>query len=291
MRKIFVFEGGDGTGKKTQTSMLIQKLKNKFKYRSDVAIVRFEVPNYESDSSFFVKKYLNGDFPVTKTSSDIYIASISYAMDHYFTWNSPIKDDDWKNKNPKLKNITYAELWKKYLEYGFKHIFIICDRYYHSNLIFQGARFIERYVLDNVENPYEILKEDPNALNEFIYKGIYFTEYGKFSSWLDNFESVILKLPTDNFSTEVLYLSVPIEVAQRNLNARYHNNETKKDIHEKNLLLQYIVRYIAKFEFMHKGIIECCYKHKSETSMKSANEISDEIFNYVNLLIQKEINE
>ena len=52
--KIIVIDGMDGTGKETQSKLLIEKLKEK-----DEKVIRFSFPNYDSDSSFFVKKYLH----------------------------------------------------------------------------------------------------------------------------------------------------------------------------------------------------------------------------------------
>lgn len=54
---IIVIEGTDGSGKQTQT----QKLYDFFK-SNNYNVKRQSFPNYESESSFLVKKYLNGDF-------------------------------------------------------------------------------------------------------------------------------------------------------------------------------------------------------------------------------------
>lgn len=54
---IIVIEGTDGSGKQTQTQKLFE-----FFERENYKVKKQSFPNYESESSLFVKKYLNGDF-------------------------------------------------------------------------------------------------------------------------------------------------------------------------------------------------------------------------------------
>lgn len=72
-----VIEGTDGSGKGTQFQILADKLESE---GYDVA--RFDFPQYEDPSSYFVKEYLNGNYG---TAEDVgpYTGSLFYALDRY----------------------------------------------------------------------------------------------------------------------------------------------------------------------------------------------------------------
>ena len=71
MGKIIVVESNtDGAGKQTQTEEIYKYLREKGK-----KVVKFSFPNYNSDSSYFVKKYLNGEFGDDAKNINAYIAS------------------------------------------------------------------------------------------------------------------------------------------------------------------------------------------------------------------------
>lgn len=72
-----VIEGTDGSGKGTQFKLLADYLTSQ---GHDVAT--FDFPQYDKPSSYFVKKYLNGDYG---TADEIgpYTASLFYALDRY----------------------------------------------------------------------------------------------------------------------------------------------------------------------------------------------------------------
>lgn len=72
-----VLEGTDGSGKGTQFKLLAQKLKAA---GHDVAL--FDFPQYDAPSSYFVKKYLNGDYGSAEQVGP-YTGSIFYALDRY----------------------------------------------------------------------------------------------------------------------------------------------------------------------------------------------------------------
>ena len=55
--KLFIIEGGDGSGKATQTKLLAEHLKN-----DGYPVMAVSYPDYDSDSSALVKMYLRGDF-------------------------------------------------------------------------------------------------------------------------------------------------------------------------------------------------------------------------------------
>jgi dTMP kinase len=107
--KFILFEGGDSCGKKTQATLLAEKLKKEGK---KVEIIHF--PTYQKTPlGIFVAKYLKGDFG-SKESITPEIGSLFYSLDRY-QFQKEIED--------KLKS----------------GINIIADRYTASN-IFQAAK-------------------------------------------------------------------------------------------------------------------------------------------------------
>lgn len=109
--KLYVIEGSDSSGKKTQSDLLYKKLKKEGKR---VRLISF--PNYESDSSALVKMYLAGDFGDNPEDVNIYAASTFYAVDRY---------------------ASYKKDWKEFYESGG---IIITDRYTTSNMVHQAAK-------------------------------------------------------------------------------------------------------------------------------------------------------
>ena len=57
-------------------------------------------------------------------------------------------------------------------------------------------------------------------------------DWDSFLEWLEDFEYVKLGLPKPD---AVIYLDMSPETSQKLLSSRYHGDETKKDIHEKNV--------------------------------------------------------
>ena len=72
-----VIEGTDGSGKGTQFELLVNRLID-----SGYEVETFDFPQYESPSSYFVKKYLNGDYGSAEEVGP-YTGSIFYALDRY----------------------------------------------------------------------------------------------------------------------------------------------------------------------------------------------------------------
>ncbi len=62
-------------------------------------------------------------------------------------------------------------------------------------------------------------------------------EWDNFLAWLEDFEYGKLGLPRPD---QVVFLDMPLEVSQRLLSGRYEGDESKKDIHERDLT------YLAK---------------------------------------------
>lgn len=123
MGKIIVVESNtDGAGKQTQTEEIYKYLREKGK-----KVVKFSFPNYNSDSSYFVKKYLNGEFGDDAKNINAYIASTFFAVDRY---------------------LTYIKEIKKYYDEDY---YILMDRYVTSNIIYQAAK------MENKNKIYEFI--------------------------------------------------------------------------------------------------------------------------------------
>lgn len=83
--KIIVIDGMDGTGKETQSNLLYEKLKEK----TD-KVELFSFPNYDNDSSYFVRKFLKEgycrdiDLPLLK--------DMFYSIDRGITYHKELKE-------------------------------------------------------------------------------------------------------------------------------------------------------------------------------------------------------
>lgn len=122
--KIIVIDGMDGTGKATQSKLLYEDLKNR-----GMKVKLFSFPNYDSDSSYFVTKYLKEGY--TRDIDNPMLHSMYFSID---------------------RAITYAHDIKKYYEDGY---IIILDRYIISNVICNLHKYIgveNMVVLDYVLN-------------------------------------------------------------------------------------------------------------------------------------------
>lgn len=85
MGKFIVIDGLDGSGKETQTTRLRSHLEALGK---KVRVLSF--PCYESDSSLFVRMYLNGDLGSHPDDTNAYAASSFFAADRYLSYRT-----DW----------------------------------------------------------------------------------------------------------------------------------------------------------------------------------------------------
>lgn len=57
-------------------------------------------------------------------------------------------------------------------------------------------------------------------------------EWDKYLEWLEDFEYVKLGIPKPD---AVIYLEMPIDISQKLMTSRYEGDESKKDIHEKDV--------------------------------------------------------
>ncbi|MDD2573617.1 MAG: thymidylate kinase [Bacillota bacterium] len=110
--KLIIIEAGsDASGKATQTAMLYEKLRKEGKN-----VRKIEFPNYESDSSVFVRMYLDGKFGSDPEAIDPYIVSPMYTLDRY---------------------CSYIDGWGNFLRSGG---LVIADRYTTSNMVHQASK-------------------------------------------------------------------------------------------------------------------------------------------------------
>ncbi len=141
--KLIVICGTDGSGKGTQTEILIKKLKDK-----GINVEMTDFPQYDKDSSFMIKEYLNGKFGSAKEVGP-YKASIFYAVDRYHA----------------------SFQMKKWLAEG---KIIVSNRYVSANFGHQGGKIKDsekrknyiKWVQDLEYNIFQIPKPD---LNIFLH--------------------------------------------------------------------------------------------------------------------------
>ncbi len=81
-------EGLDGCGKTTQTELLCKRLDaENIKYK------KIKLPDYESDSSILVRKYLNGDFGKNANDVNAFAASVLFAVDRFASFREKWQND------------------------------------------------------------------------------------------------------------------------------------------------------------------------------------------------------
>ena len=86
MGRFIVIDGLDGSGKETQSLILKKRLEE-----AGVKVRYISFPQYDSDSSLFVKKYLNGELGSRPEDTNAYAASSFFAADRYLSYRT-----DWK---------------------------------------------------------------------------------------------------------------------------------------------------------------------------------------------------
>lgn len=75
--KFIVIDGTDGSGKATQLKELVRRLK-----KNGYSVKTFDFPQYDKESSYFVRQYLNGKYGLAHEVGP-YRASVFYAMDRF----------------------------------------------------------------------------------------------------------------------------------------------------------------------------------------------------------------
>lgn len=81
-----VIEASDGSGQGTQFKLIVERLKSE---GYDVA--SYDFPQYEADSSYFVRQYLNGKYGTAEELGP-YVPSLFYALDRFDAAQAIAKD-------------------------------------------------------------------------------------------------------------------------------------------------------------------------------------------------------
>lgn len=116
-----VIEGGDGSGKKTQTDLLSQYLRNMTK----IPVESISYPVYEDPSAYCVTRILREDGVIDHFNNLRYIKSAAYAMNRALTF--------FDKYNPRLYNIIKT------------NGIVVFDRYTTSNILHVAS------ILDSIE--------------------------------------------------------------------------------------------------------------------------------------------
>ena len=105
-------------------------------------------------------------------------------------------------------------------------------------------------------------------------------QWDGFLNWLFDFEYHKIGIPAPD---AVVYLAVDPEVSQRLLAARYHGDDSKKDIQEKDL--DYLARSRAAAEYCARALgwkrIDCTADGPQGKTMRTVEQINDEILAYL----------
>ena len=112
--KLIVFEGTDGSGKATQSQLLLERLR-----REGVDCRKLDFPRYGEPSCAAVELYLRGALGDKPGDVNAYAASTFYAVDRY---------------------CSYRQDWGGYYERGGV---LIADRYTTSNAVHQASKLPE----------------------------------------------------------------------------------------------------------------------------------------------------
>lgn len=108
-----VIEGVDGSGKTEQFKLLVKRLK-----KNGIKVETTDFPQYEKESSFFIREYLDGKYGGWKEVGP-YRASVFYAMDRF-------------DIGPQIKQWLAKGKW------------VVSNRYVASNMGHQGGKILNR---------------------------------------------------------------------------------------------------------------------------------------------------
>ena len=112
--KLIVFEGTDGSGKATQSKLLLERLQRE---GFDCRALTF--PRYRKPSAAPLEEYLHGAYGSHPEAVNAYAASTFFAVDRY---------------------ASYQQDWGKYYESGG---ILVADRYTTSNAVHQASKLPE----------------------------------------------------------------------------------------------------------------------------------------------------
>ena len=86
MGTLIILEGGDGSGKATQTKLLVRTLN-----QEGHAVKSVSFPNHDSGAAMPIKMYLAGEFGKDVHDVNPYVASSMYAIDRFASFRT-----DWE---------------------------------------------------------------------------------------------------------------------------------------------------------------------------------------------------
>lgn len=109
---LLTIEGGDGSGKATQTKLLQERLE-----AEGYKVKAVSFPNYDSPASEPIKMYLKGNFGSHPEDVNPFVASMFYAIDRF---------------------ASYRMEWEKAYKDGY---IILADRYTTSNMVHQMIKY------------------------------------------------------------------------------------------------------------------------------------------------------
>ena len=111
MGTLIALDGLDGSGKSTQTNLLVDRLKI-----DGYAVRTISFPMYDSESSGPVRMYLDGKLGSRPSDTNAYAASAFYSVDRY---------------------ASYKKVWQKWYQDGG---LVVSDRYTTSNAVHQTSK-------------------------------------------------------------------------------------------------------------------------------------------------------
>lgn len=101
-------------------------------------------------------------------------------------------------------------------------------------------------------------------------------EWDKYLEWLEDFEYVKLGIPKPD---AVIYLDMPIDISQKLMTSRYEGDESKKDIHEKDV--EYLNKCRVAADYACKKLGWCRIECGKDGQPYSIESISEKIFEEV----------
>ena len=145
---------------------------------------------------------------------------------------------------------SYHRDWRAHYESGG---LVLADRYTTSNAIHQCAKLPQQ-------------------------------EWDGFLEWLFQYEYQLLGLPAPEL---VIYLRVDPQISQALMSGRYHGDEQKKDIHERNLPYLERCRLAADYctAHLHWHPVECV----RDGAMRSIEDIAAEVLSAAGAVLGKEL--
>ncbi len=98
MSTLLAIDGLDGSGKETQSNLLVDRLKI-----DGYAVRSISFPRYESETSTLVRMYLDGKLGTRPGDTNAYAASTFFACDRYASYKS-----DWKADYDRMDKVIVA---------------------------------------------------------------------------------------------------------------------------------------------------------------------------------------